>query len=59
MKQFSITFTFILTRGITANICIATITVTNACHDVGSLDARQTDANTLAFSDNDLEELKI
>ena len=33
--------------------------VTKACHEVGNLDARQTDANMLAFSDGDLEILKI
>ena len=54
-----LTLILVLACGTTANNSIANIMVTKACHEVGNLDARQTDANMLAFSDGDLEILKI
>lgn len=58
-RRRNLTFNLILIWGITANICIASITVTNACQDVGNLDARQTEAKMLAFSDEDLDALRM
>ena len=46
-------FTFSLRRSIghSANVSSANVTVAKACHIVGSLDAKHTEANIAAFSD--------
>lgn len=52
------TFNFLRSSGQRAKSCSARDTVVKACREVGSLDARQTDAKTDALRDSDLDTLE-